>query len=106
MKDNDLIYRQHGEGWEALVAPLIAKANELDATVDQVKEKFGGLRFYYTPAYDTDDTELADMVDAAEAASKRTCELCGAPGVTMTKGYWLKTLCKNDAIQLGYKDKA
>jgi len=42
----------------------------------QVKEKFGGLRFYYTGGDDTID----GMVRMAESWAYNTCESCGQPG--------------------------
>ena len=54
----------------------------------QVKEKFGGLRFYVQAATDTH----YKYITFAENMSYRTCEECGAPGKTYTDG-WHKTLC-------------
>lgn len=104
MNDNEQIYRECGDGWSAIINGLIDTANKVGATVNQVKEKYGGLSFSYTPG-DMDDSELADAVEWAEAQSKKTCELCGAKGVLMQNkgGYWLKTLCGIHGIELGYK---
>ena len=60
--------------------------------VEQVKEKFGSLRFYYTGG----DDAIDGMVRMAESMSSVTCEECGAPGTTAGKG-WLKTVCKDHA---------
>jgi hypothetical protein len=57
-------------------------------TLDQVKEKFGTLRFYYTGG----DDEIRGMVRMAESMSAVTCEECGLPG-TQTQGGWIKTAC-------------
>lgn len=103
--DNKEIFREHGEGWEALLAPVIVEADRVGATLTQVKEKYGKLRVYFDPgAADTD--ALEDLIDHAEAASATVCELCGKPGVLMVKGSWLKTLCPEDATYLSYKEKA
>jgi hypothetical protein len=56
--------------------------------VVQVKEKFGGLRFYYEGG----DDEIHGMVRMAEAWADHSCEECGAPGPSGGKG-WIKTLC-------------
>ena len=58
-------------------------------TLDQVKEKFGTLRFYYSGGDDT----IRGMVRMAESMSSVTCEECGKPG-TSTSGGWIKTVCK------------
>ena len=54
----------------------------------QVKEKFGGLRFYY----DGGDEQIFGMVRMAESWAAHTCETCGAPG-KMRNGGWIRTLC-------------
>ena len=60
----------------------------IDVTVSQVKEKFGGLRFYYSGGNDTVD----GMVRMAESWAAHTCEECGAPGKSRSGG-WIRTLC-------------
>jgi hypothetical protein len=54
----------------------------------QIKEKFGGLRFYY----DGGDDVIDGMVRMAESWAANTCEECGHPG-TMRHGGWIRTLC-------------
>jgi hypothetical protein len=54
----------------------------------QVKEKFGGLRFYYNGG----DDHISGMVRMAESWAAHTCEECGALG-TMRHGGWIRTLC-------------
>lgn len=54
----------------------------------QVKEKFGGLRFYY---YGGDD-HVSGMVRMAESWAAHTCEKCGSVG-TLRHGGWVRTLC-------------
>jgi len=56
--------------------------------VSQIKEKFGGLRFYY----DGGDTYIRGLVTMAEAWASIACEECGAPGRTRGDG-WVKVLC-------------
>ena len=57
-------------------------------TLDQVKEKFGTLRFYYTGG----DDEISGMVRMAESMSGVTCEECGNPGERRGGG-WVHTFC-------------
>ena len=57
-------------------------------TLDQVKEKFGTLRFYYSGG----DDYISGLVSMAESMSGITCETCGKPG-TSTGGGWIKTAC-------------
>jgi len=58
-------------------------------TLDQVKEKFGTLRFYYTGG----DDYISGMVTMAEAMSGVTCEGCGNPGERKGGG-WVHTYCE------------
>jgi hypothetical protein len=92
-----------GEGWWPIIESLCAniqshtdwwnKNRETRPVVEQVvvaqiKEKFGGLRFYY----DGGDDQISGMVRMAEAWASHACEECGAPGTAGGKG-WIKTLC-------------
>jgi hypothetical protein len=61
-------------------------------TLDQVKEKFGTLRFYYTGG----DEYISGMVSFAESMSGVTCEGCGNPGEQNGKG-WVRTECQSCA---------
>lgn len=55
----------------------------------QVKEKFGGLRFYYSGG----DDFVRGVVYMAESMSYDTCEVCGSPG-KLTNNGWYRTVCK------------
>jgi hypothetical protein len=89
-----------GDGWFQLLNQLMGNIqNHIDwqnrngevvsqVTVDQVKEKFGTLRFYYTGG----DDYIRGMVTMAESMSGVICEECGKPG-TSTGGGWIKTVC-------------
>ena len=66
----------------------------------QVKEKFGGLRFYVQAATD----KHYQYITFAESMSYRTCEECGAPGKTYTDG-WHTTLCDIHAAMLGKEEE-
>jgi hypothetical protein len=64
---------------------------------DQVKEKFGTLRFYYHGG----DERIEGYVSMTEYLSASTCEDCGAFGPTVgrtTKG-WIHTACRKCAAQ-------
>jgi hypothetical protein len=54
----------------------------------QVKEKFGGLRFYIDGG---DDIHYA-LINFAESLSYYTCEVCGKPGKA-SRGGWITTRC-------------
>lgn len=86
-------------GWLLLVEGLLYKLQwEIDGLpeeersqykVVQVKEKFGGLRFYMNKMTPT----MSQNITLAEAKSHTICEKCGAPGRTASLGGWLKTYC-------------
>lgn len=59
----------------------------------QVKEKFGGLRFYYNGG----DDYIRGVVDMAEEMSYVTCEVCGNHGKYLTDRPWIRTLCDEHA---------
>jgi hypothetical protein len=74
-------------------------------SVLQVKEKFGGLRFYYM--MNTKDDELyrriQTAVDTAEDTSYSTCQITGNIGVLCKDGSHYMTLCEDSRISMGYK---
>lgn len=56
--------------------------------VRQIKEKFGGLRFYY----DGGDMYVSGLVSMAERWASHSCEECGNKATKTTTG-WIKNLC-------------
>lgn len=78
-----------GDGWFQLIKELSEKLEPLDVVAQQVKEKFGGLRFYVE--YGTD--EVFDIIEEFEDRSFHVCEACGQPGVLRTDRHWYATLC-------------
>jgi len=64
----------------------------------QIKEKFGGLRFYYSGG----DDYMRGVVDMAENMSYVTCEDCGHPGKYRGNKRWFRTLCDRHAEEQGY----
>lgn len=85
-----------GAGWSKILGELSEKLFKLgwDGGLQQVKEKFGGLRFYWQN--NIQDPTLAsiarDAVEVAEWRSTQTCETCGKYGKTRGGG-WILTLC-------------
>jgi hypothetical protein len=57
-------------------------------TVQQIKEKFGTLSFYYSGG----DERIHGLVQMAESMSGNICEDCGKPGKRRGGG-WVRTLC-------------
>ena len=59
-------------------------------TASQVKEKFGGLRFYVEGATD----EQYELITFAENMSYTICDICGSVGKPNKRG-WIATRCKD-----------
>jgi hypothetical protein len=85
-----------GPGWRDILAKLTEKLFLLgwNGGLLQVKEKFGGLRFYYQNNIgDPVVSEIAnDVVEIAEYRTTQACDQCGKYGKTRGTG-WLVTLC-------------
>lgn len=77
-----------GPGWASLYLPLIERCKAEGVAILQIKEKFGGLRFYVGAASD----DLFTAIDEAEKRSITMCEECGEPGRLRGLG-WIRTLC-------------
>lgn len=80
-----------GPGWRPMVDQLIEELFDQGWNGDlrQIKEKFGGLRFYIGEAND----RCHGLTEFAESLSDHTCEACGQPGARTSVTGWLKTLC-------------
>jgi hypothetical protein len=64
------------------------KSDYVPVKFDQIKEKFGGLRVYYSGG----DGYVGGLVGMASAMSYKICEICGERGKP-NKGGWIVTLC-------------
>lgn len=93
---------EHGDGWCNLIETLCARLDTIlqaepcaSIRMKQVKEKFGGLRFYYE-LHDASDemvNGIRQAVNLAAAASKHICERCASPASVDKKASWLSALC-------------
>jgi hypothetical protein len=123
-----------GDGWFEVIRGIcrdITEAYEkaglpVDIVVDQVKEKFGTLRFYYHPkgydrvihAFDSLSDgqsirmmpgvsdlhkEIAEIVHKWEKESGNVCEKCGAAGELRKDLRWVLTLCDSCYARLSKK---
>ena len=89
-----------GKGWYPIIERLcsniqshiefVNRHTEVcpQVVVAQIKEKFGGLRFYY----DGGDDQIRGMVRMAEAWADVACEECGGIGKRRGGG-WIRNLC-------------
>ena len=88
------VTEQVGAGWKRLVENLVSDLFDLgwDGNLYQIKEKFGGLRFYIGEGSD----EIHEAIQAAEEESMRTCERTGEPGERRSLRGWLKVLSDDE----------
>lgn len=115
-----------GDGWIPLLERLMAfcqfhtdKNYYPQVVADQIKEKFGTLRFYYhfednpehaefakrvhKPEYAIREPEmLRGAISFAESMSSMICEDCGKPG-EVHGNRWLKCACPECSEKLGMK---
>ncbi|MBC7750765.1 MAG: hypothetical protein H7Z73_03465 [Candidatus Saccharibacteria bacterium] len=92
---------EYGDGWFDLIFNLskaieqeaeksgLTRSSDLWPRAEQVKEKFGTLRFYVANG----SKPIYDLIAKAEAKSEHTCEECGLPGKTR-EGGWVHTTCQ------------
>ena len=83
-----------GPGWYSLIKDLIVDLIALgwDKQICQVKEKFGGLRFYINSGSDA----IHNRITEAERLSHETCEVTGLSGKTRRDLGWYVTLCDEE----------
>lgn len=81
------------EGWYGIIKELIEDLIKLgwNKQVCQVKEKFGGLRFYINDG----TNEIHNRIIDAEKKSYEVCEKCGHTGKLRNDIGWYLTLCED-----------
>lgn len=77
-RDEYLALGHTGIGWLRIIVDLDRKLAEIDPdyTIEQVKEKFGGLRYYFDSKEHQE--EMYQLVKEAENLCWQTCETCGS----------------------------
>ena len=97
-------------GWAKLcedlcaeLKPLLEKVGYVDKyRLCQVKEKYGGLRWYEWDVPAAIDKEYFALIRKYEDLSYKTCCICGAPATKMSTG-WISPFC--DKCAEGFNDK-
>jgi hypothetical protein len=80
------------DGWFNLIYELSSKLSKIDPNCRsmQVKEKFGGLRFYVNG----ESKEGSEIIFDYQDRSFHICEFCGDNKTAKPRGgRWIKTLC-------------
>lgn len=121
------------DGWYDVIYGLCAEITEaykkydkpMDIVVDQVKEKYGTLRFYYhhegetvpnavdypggvirfAPINNELRREIAGIVVKWEEKSAQVCEKCGKAGALRNDLSWVLTLCDDCYSKVIAKEK-
>ena len=84
-----------GAGWAGLIRECYQLCVEHEVDIHQIKEKFGGLRFYTGAVSSEKGRAFFDRINAICDRSYTTCENCGELGeLDKARGWW-KTLCSS-----------
>jgi hypothetical protein len=104
-----------GDGWYNIIREiceemvLVKKLTGIQYTADQVKEKFGTLRFYFSD--DNRPTKLTELerikwmryiwrfVAERENKSDQICEVCGNTGILHNDQWHTITLCNECKVK-------
>lgn len=101
-EDYDYVFTELNEmpdGWrkafgemmcEEIYNALVECGGLDDYRIEQIKEKFGQLRWYSYPAY----KEVERIIDKYSVLSENICIVCGKPDVPMTHNGWDSPYCK------------
>jgi len=118
-KDYDFAYTEVDmvpNGWRNLIidmsAELLAYFHEQGIDpykfhIDQLKEKFGSIRCYYSLPLDRkfEDDGIDDIIEKYEQISEHTCCQCGNEATLMSKG-WICPYCEGCAEDLKKKENS
>jgi len=100
-----MAFLMHDDGWYELVYNLCEDIETIlkeecpefldKFIVLEVKEKFGGLRFYIGGIHKKVAGKIFNRIEEAERMSYHICEICGREGkLRVWKDFiWYKTLC-------------
>ena len=98
------------EGWMNIIDETLKSINEIavmfnaDVTIDEIKEKYGQCRMYFTRS-DNDvmlgqdfHQPIERLTDRLSEISEKTCESCGSKDASVKKlkgnNYWVKAICE------------
>lgn len=118
-KDYDFAYTEADmvpKGWHNLIvdmsSEIIAYLRQQNFDpylfhIDQLKEKFGSIRLYYSLHYadHSVDNGIDEIIEKYEEISEHTCCICGNEATLMSKG-WICPYCQNCAEDLKKKENS
>ena len=85
---------QCGRGWFDIIDELLGAIGKIttDINIQQIKQKMGGLHFYYN--VEGKHVETIDaLISLAEDKASVTCEFCGKAGEFRCADYWYYVSC-------------
>lgn len=111
-----------GPGWVPLIEEALDHLDGISYSIDgemqtylkglvakQVKEKFGGLRFYYELGDTAVSSHVAGYVSGVigytEDRATATCEQCGQCGQIRSDLHWIRALCDEHYSAVPTKDR-
>ena len=104
-------YIECDSGWLNLIDKLCSEIIKIDKNndiqVQQIKEKYGTLRFYISYVDGMDEKifdKICKIILKFENKSAKICEVCGYKGNLKIKNTNYKTLCNKHAKENGYID--
>ena len=88
----DVVLNQVPNSWRSIVENLINDLFECgwNGEIMQIKEKFGGLRFYISEGSES----IFELIDNAENYTEEICIICGEPATTIGGGGWYTHRCE------------
>lgn len=99
-----------GEGWHGLIFDALVKIDAIvrgDASkfhIEQIKEKFGELRFYVTVNEEFREA-VGAIEDEIESKSDSICEECGSSAEIHEYKSWYKCWCPDHAAKFLFEHK-
>ena len=83
-------YLETPDGWQSITQVLEEQLVDMGCTIVQMKEKFAELRVYYRPA----SQQAEQLIARSNKKCVTTCQVCGNPGTAVSKGGWIRIVCK------------
>lgn len=81
------------EGWQDIYNEYSEKLKTAGASITDVKEKYGFIRF--EADYSDNKREIEQLINEAEKRSLETCQKCGKQAKQVSIGGWVYTLCED-----------
>jgi len=96
-----------GEGWWKLLSACDTQLEKIDPdyTIFQIKEKFGGLRYYYSPSNPDNGRAMDGVIAEFERICWMTCEVTGRHGYLMSNtpnGLGRRRVLNEDYLKEGW----